>query len=166
MHCSRVFRSSVPSDLLPSSPCGRPSGAAQGECGSTRSMEWGVGPGAACQSTELPGRADLEGMFRGRSALRGGSYDASSRIGRTCSARRDAPGICIGTMARAAWTRGRARAAGRKLRRLLTQGALGASPGSSSGSASSPRGRLPCRRTSRRPARNAAVQPLRPAQLT
>ena len=45
MHCSRVFRSSVPSDLLPSSPCGRPSGTARGGCGSTRSMEWGVGPG-------------------------------------------------------------------------------------------------------------------------
>ena len=40
-------------------------------------------------------------------------------------ARRDAPGICMGTMARAAWTRGRARTAGRKLRRLLAQGTLG-----------------------------------------
>ncbi len=45
MHCSRVFRSSVRSDLLPSSPGRRPSGATQGECGSTRSMKWGVGPG-------------------------------------------------------------------------------------------------------------------------
>ncbi len=47
MHCLRVFRSSVPSDLLPSSPGRRPSWAAQGECGSTRSTEWGVGPGGA-----------------------------------------------------------------------------------------------------------------------
>ena len=37
--------------------------------------------------------------------------------------------ICMGTMARAAWTRGRARAAGRKLRRLLAQRALGRAPG-------------------------------------
>jgi hypothetical protein len=45
VHCSRVFRSSAPSDLLPSSPGGRPSRAGPGECGSTRSKEWGVGPG-------------------------------------------------------------------------------------------------------------------------
>jgi len=45
VHCSRVFRSNVPSDVLPSSPGGRPSGAGQGECGSTRPMEWGVGSG-------------------------------------------------------------------------------------------------------------------------
>ena len=47
MHCSRVFRSSVPSELVPSSPSGRPQGDAQGEYGSTRSKEWGVGPGGA-----------------------------------------------------------------------------------------------------------------------
>ena len=40
----------------------------------------------------------------------------------------------MGTMARAAWTRGHAWAAGRKLRRLLALGALGVSPGSLSGS--------------------------------
>jgi hypothetical protein len=45
VHCSQVFRSSGPSDLLPSSPGRCPSGTAQGESGSTRSKEWGVGPG-------------------------------------------------------------------------------------------------------------------------
>jgi hypothetical protein len=45
VHCSQVFRSSGPSDLLPSSPGRCPSRTAQGESGSTRSKEWGVGPG-------------------------------------------------------------------------------------------------------------------------
>ena len=63
MHCSRVFRSSAPSDLLPSSPSGRPSGTAQGECGSTRSMEWGVGPGGG-----VPHRRVLSGREIARQA--------------------------------------------------------------------------------------------------
>jgi hypothetical protein len=47
VHCLRVFRSSVPSDLLPSSLTRCPSGVTQGEYGSTRSKEWGVGPGGS-----------------------------------------------------------------------------------------------------------------------
>ena len=82
VHCSRVFRSSAPSDLLPSSPGGRPSGTAQGECGSTRSMKWGVGPGGGvphrgcCPAGKSPARHIPEGRCRGRSARRGGSHDA------------------------------------------------------------------------------------------
>jgi hypothetical protein len=71
VHCSRVFRSSAPSDLLPSSPGGRPSGTAQGECGSTRSMEWGVGPGGGvphrgcCPAGKSPARHIPEGTLPG-----------------------------------------------------------------------------------------------------
>jgi len=71
VHCSRVFRSSAPSDLLPSSPGGRPSGAAPGECGSTRSMEWGVGPGrevshrGCCPAEILPAGHIGEGTLPG-----------------------------------------------------------------------------------------------------
>src|SRR5881392_2537669 len=71
VHCSRVFRSSAPSDLLPSSPSGRPSGTAQGECGSTRSMEWGVGPGGGvphrrcCPAGKSPARHIPEGTLPG-----------------------------------------------------------------------------------------------------
>ncbi len=71
MHCSQVFRSSVPSDLLPSSPGRCPSGATQGECGSTRSREWGVGPGGrvshrgCCPAEILPVRHIREGTFPG-----------------------------------------------------------------------------------------------------
>jgi hypothetical protein len=71
VHCSRVFRSSAPSDLLPSSPSGRPSGTAQGECGSTRSMEWGVGPGGGvphrrcCPAGKSPARHIPEGTWPG-----------------------------------------------------------------------------------------------------
>ncbi len=63
MHCSLVFRSSVPSDLLSPSPGRCPSGVAQGECGSTRSMEWGVGPGGRVSHREgaLPGPVRSQG---------------------------------------------------------------------------------------------------------
>jgi hypothetical protein len=71
VHCSRVFRSSVPSDLLPSSPARCPSGIAHGECGSTRSKEWGVGPGGrvshqgCCPAKILPAGHILEGTLPG-----------------------------------------------------------------------------------------------------
>ena len=71
MHCSRVFRSSAPSDLLPSSPGGCRSGTAQGERGSTRSMEWGVGPGGevshrgCCPAEIWPAGHILEGTLAG-----------------------------------------------------------------------------------------------------
>ena len=77
MHCSRVFRSSAPSDLLPSSPCGRPSGTAQGEYGGTRSMEWGVGPGGGvphrgcCPAGKSPARHIPEGTLPGPVRSRG-----------------------------------------------------------------------------------------------
>jgi hypothetical protein len=56
VHCLRVFRSSAPSELLPSSPGGRPSGVALSEFGSTRSMEWGVGLGGEVSQQGLSGR--------------------------------------------------------------------------------------------------------------
>jgi len=71
VHCSRVFRSSAPSDLLPSSPGRCRSGTAQGECGSTRSMEWGVGPGGGvphrgcCPAGRSPARHIPEGTVPG-----------------------------------------------------------------------------------------------------
>jgi hypothetical protein len=65
---------------------GRPSGTAQGECGSTRSMEWGVGPGggvphrgAVRQGNRPPGTS-RKARCRGRSALRGGSHDRDPEL--------------------------------------------------------------------------------------
>jgi hypothetical protein len=46
VHYSRVFRSSAPSDLLPSSRGERSAYVADCENGSTRSTEWGVGSGS------------------------------------------------------------------------------------------------------------------------
>ena len=78
MHCSRVFRSSAPSDLLPSSPGGRPSGTAQGECGSTRSMEWGVGPGGrVSMAGRLPGPVRSQGRVA-RCAIQNWSHVLSA----------------------------------------------------------------------------------------
>ena len=77
MHCSRVFRSSAPSDSLPSSPCGRPSGTAHGEYGGTRSMEWGVGPGGGvphrgcCPAGKSPARHIPEGTLPGSVRFQG-----------------------------------------------------------------------------------------------
>ena len=59
MHCSRVFRSSAPSDLLPSSPGGRPSGTAPGECGSTRSTEMGGRPRWRSVTTRVMSGRDI-----------------------------------------------------------------------------------------------------------
>jgi len=77
VHCSRVFRSSVRSDLLPPSPGRRPSGATQGECGSTRSREWGVGPGGrvshrgGCPAEISPRRAHPRRHVAGAGPLSG-----------------------------------------------------------------------------------------------
>ena len=71
VHCSRVSGRSAPSDLLPSSPAGRPSGTAQGECGSARSMGNGGGPrwrSAAprgCPAGKSPARHIPEGALPG-----------------------------------------------------------------------------------------------------
>ena len=71
MHCSRVFRSSAPSDLLPSSPCGRPSGTARVNAAALDHMEWGVGPGGGvphrrcCPAGKSPARHTPEGTLPG-----------------------------------------------------------------------------------------------------
>jgi len=144
VHCSRVFRSSVPSDLVPYSPSGR---GARGEHGSTRSKEWGVGPGGAmslrgcCPANEKPGHIPEDTSpgpvhFQGRVA----------RAGR-CSTHRPPSGggvrcrISLGTSP-PNWSAG--------IRVSCP----------ASGPSSSPRGRRACRRAraSRRPARNVAVR--------
>jgi len=50
VHCSRVFRSSVPSDLLPSSPCGRPSGTARANAAALDQWNGGSAPVAECRT--------------------------------------------------------------------------------------------------------------------
>ena len=50
MHCSRVFRSSVPSDLLPSSPRGRPSGTARVNAAALDQWNGGSVPVAECRT--------------------------------------------------------------------------------------------------------------------
>ena len=82
MHCSQVFRSSAPSDLLLSSPGRRPSGAAPDERGSTRSTEWGVGPGGevshrgCCPAEISPRRAHPGRHDAGAGPLSGGRSHA------------------------------------------------------------------------------------------
>jgi hypothetical protein len=136
VHCSRVFRSSVPSDALPSSPCERPSGNAQGEHSITRSMEWGVGPGGG-----VPHRGGCPAGTSVAGHILGGTWPgpvrSQGRVARcviqkwVARAQRAATRLeSAWEQWRAVWTRGRARAAGRKLRRLPTQGAPGLSPGS------------------------------------
>jgi len=60
VHCSRVFRSSAPSEHLPSSRGRRSVDAAALD-------QWngGSAPEGRATSTELPDRADLEGMLPG-----------------------------------------------------------------------------------------------------
>ena len=104
MHCSQVFRSSVPSELLPSSPGGRPSGAAQGECGSTRATEWGVGPGGTVshrgccpaeispagyiQDDTLPGPVRSQGRVAR-------AHRAATRLGSAWGQRRAPHGLAV-----------------------------------------------------------------------
>ena len=126
MHCSRVFRSSVPSELVPSSPNGR---GARGEYGSTRSKEWGVGSGGAmshrgcCPAVRTPGHIPED--------TSPGPVHFQGRVAR-CVIQNWSHVLSAATRLESAWeqwraarTRGRARAAGRKLRRLLAQRALG-----------------------------------------
>ena len=168
MHCSRVFRSSVPSDLLPSSPGGAHQALVRMDAAALDQREWGVGPG---------GRCHIEGAVRQRFARRHIREDTlpgpvrSQGEGRRCVIRNwshvlSAPRHAWnrhGTMARAARTRGRARAAGSELRRLLAQRALGEPRvviGIDTDEAEiSLHGRLACRqpRTSLRRARNVAT---------
>jgi hypothetical protein len=140
VHCSRVFRSSVPSDALPSSPCERPSGNAQGEHGITRSMEWGVGPGGG-----VPHRGGCSAGTSIAGHILEGTLPGSVRSQGRVTVRDPELGSHVLSAPRRAWnphrehwravrTRGRARAAGRKLRRLPMQRSPEVSPGSSSGS--------------------------------
>ncbi len=122
MHCLRVFRSSVPSDLLPSSPGRRQSCAVQGECGSTRSTEWGVGPGGAVSYRRCRPAGKSPAGLIGEGMLPGPVHSQ----GRVARAQRAA--TCLETAGerwRAARARSRAGTAGRKLRRLLAQRAPG-----------------------------------------
>ena len=50
MHCSRVFRSSAPSDLLPSSPHGRLSGTARVNAAALDQWNGGSAPVAECRT--------------------------------------------------------------------------------------------------------------------
>jgi hypothetical protein len=50
VHCSRVFRSSAPSDLLPSSPYGRPSGTARVNAVALDRWNGGSAPVAECRT--------------------------------------------------------------------------------------------------------------------
>ena len=79
MHCSRVFRSSAPSDLLPSSPDGRPlrvkAAALDQRNGGSAPVAKCHNEGAVRQRYCPPGTSE-KARRRGRSALRGGSRDA------------------------------------------------------------------------------------------
>jgi hypothetical protein len=79
VHCLRVFRSSAPSELLPSSPGGRPSGVALGEFGSTRSMEWGVGLGGEVSQQGLSGRDIARRVHPGRHVVGAGPLSGEGR---------------------------------------------------------------------------------------
>ena len=108
MHCSRVFRSSVPSDLSPSSPgrCRqaplrvnaaaldqRNGGSAPvAECHIEGAVRQSCCPAGHIREGTLPGPVRSQGEGRTRFSGGGG---ARSRIGRTCSARRDVPGIGV-----------------------------------------------------------------------
>ena len=65
MHCSRVFRSSAPSEPLPSSPGGRFGRRAAVDAAALDQWNGGSAPVRRATSTILPGRAELEGMLPG-----------------------------------------------------------------------------------------------------
>lgn len=77
MHCSRVFRSSAPSDLLPSSPRGRPSGTARVNAAALDRWNGGSAPVAECRTEgavrqgNRPARHIPEGTFAGAGPLSG-----------------------------------------------------------------------------------------------
>jgi hypothetical protein len=74
--CLREFRSSAPSDLLPSSPGGRPSG----ECGGTRSKEnGGSAPVAECRTEDLPGWEIARQAHPGRHGAGAGPLSEAGR---------------------------------------------------------------------------------------
>jgi hypothetical protein len=90
VHCSQVFRSSVPSDLLPSSPGRCPSGTAQGKAAALDQGNGGSAPVAECHIEGavrqiLSAGTSEKARCRGRSTLRG---DAMRDLaGRTASGR-------------------------------------------------------------------------------
>jgi hypothetical protein len=65
VHCSRVFRSSAPSEPLPSSPGGRLGRRTTVDAVALDQWNGGSAPVRRATSTVLPGRADLEGMLPG-----------------------------------------------------------------------------------------------------
>jgi len=114
VHCSRVFRSSAPSDLLPSSPRGRPSGTARVNAAALDQWNGGSAPVAECRTEgavrqgNRPARHIPEGTFAGAGRSQGrAARCVIQNWPHVLSASRRA-WICMGTMARAAWTRGRA----------------------------------------------------------
>jgi len=77
VHCSRVFRSSAPSDLLPSSPRGRLSGTARVNAAALDQWNGGSAPVAECRiegavrQGNRPARHIPEGTFAGAGPLSG-----------------------------------------------------------------------------------------------
>jgi hypothetical protein len=69
--CSRVFRSSAPSEHLPSSRGRRLGRRATVDAAALDQWNGGSAPVRRATSTELPGRADLEGMLSGPVRFRG-----------------------------------------------------------------------------------------------
>ena len=119
MPCSRVFRSSAPSEHLPSSPGGRRGRRATVDAAVLNQGKWGVGPGAACHIDRVArqGRSGRHaagaGPLWGRAAGRV-IQDRSRVLGapRRTWTRHGNDGARYGS-------RGRARAAGQRRHRPL-----------------------------------------------
>ena len=79
MHCSRVFRSSAPSDLLPSSPRGRPSGTARVNAAALDQWNGGSAPVAECRTEVLPGREIARQAHPGRRVAGAGPLSGEGR---------------------------------------------------------------------------------------
>jgi hypothetical protein len=83
--CSRVFRSSAPSEHLPPSPSGR-CGAGPGWMRQySIKGNGGSAPVRRATSTELPNRADLKGMLPGPVRFQGEWNDAIARAQRAAA---------------------------------------------------------------------------------
>jgi hypothetical protein len=100
VHCSRVFRSSAPSDLLPSSPCGRPSGTARVNAAALDQWNGGSAPVAECRTEGAVRQGIARQAHPGRHVAGAGPLSGEGRTMRdpelVVRAQRAAtrPGIC------------------------------------------------------------------------